>query len=128
MRIDRNAQSLPLTLDQRFFVSCWFNMIHEHSLDSHRARTMNPRNILRELLLMYGLQHANEEDRAVVRAEALPILSADPVLRHSSLVESTTTLLRLLTPDGKGKLSEEGLIHHVARELLQAIETSYLEI
>jgi hypothetical protein len=128
MRIDRNAQSLPLTPDQRFFASCWFNMIHEHSLDSHRVRTMNPRNILRELLRMYGLQHPNDEDRTMVRAEALPILSVDPVLRHASFIETTRILIVLLTPDNKGKLPDEALIQHVARELLQAIETSYLEV
>ena len=82
MRIDEKGKQLPLTLDQRFFVSCWFNMVHQHSLDSHRVRTMNPHNILRELLRLYDLPHASEEDRWMVCDETLLVLSTDPVLKQ----------------------------------------------
>ena len=127
MRIDDKGKELPLTADQRFFVSCWFNMVHQHSLDSHRVRTMNPRNILRELLRLYDLAHANEEDRAMVCEETHLVLSADPVLKQPPTAKVVTTLLELLKTDSKGKRQNDELARHVARELLQLVESSYLD-
>jgi hypothetical protein len=127
MRSDRNAQPLPLSPEQRFFVSCWFNMVHQYSLDSHRARTMNPRNMLREVLGLYSVPHADGDDRAMACAEALHVLAADPILRTALFADTTNTLLQLLKPDSKGKISEENLMQHFARELLQTIEASYLD-
>jgi hypothetical protein len=31
MRIDPKSRELPLTPDQHFFVSCWFNMVNDHA-------------------------------------------------------------------------------------------------
>lgn len=127
MRVDDIGKELPLTPDQRFFTSCWFNLVHQHSLDSHRVRTMNPRNILREMLRIYELPHANEEDRTMVCDEALLVLSADPVLKQPAMAKTSAALLELLRPDSKGKRHNEGLVQHVARELLQAVESTYLD-
>jgi hypothetical protein len=76
MRTDPKAKDIPLTPRQHFFASSWFNMVHQHSLDSHRVRTMNPRNVLRELLRMWDATHANNEDRVMVRDRAIVVLSA----------------------------------------------------
>jgi hypothetical protein len=75
MRTDPKAKGIPLTPRQHFFASCWFNMVHQHSRDSHRVRTMNPRNVLRELLRLWDTAHANDEDRVMVRDEAIVVLS-----------------------------------------------------
>jgi hypothetical protein len=48
------AKDIPLTPRQHFFVSFWFNMVHQPSRDSHRVRAMNPRNVLRELQTFIG--------------------------------------------------------------------------
>src|SRR5271170_1695538 len=103
MHIDPKARGLPLTADQKFFVSCWLNMVHQHSLDSHRVRTMNPRNILREILRLYDLAHASDEDRTMVCDEALLVLKNDPTLKRAPLAATTHALVELLKPDRKGK-------------------------
>lgn len=80
MRIDKHLDSaLTFTGRQSFFLSCWFNMVHQSSLDSYRVRVMNPRNILREFLQMQ--EHpADESDRRRVAEEVLDIFSEHPVL------------------------------------------------
>ena len=127
MRIDEKGKDLPLTLDQRFFVTCWLNKIHRSSLDSHRVRTMNPLNILRELLRLYDLSHAGEEDRRMVCEEAVLVLSADPVLKQPSTAGIVEDLVELLKAESKGKGHHENLSRHVARELLHWVETTYVE-
>lgn len=43
MRIDKRLGALTApTAAQRYFLSCWFNLVHEYSLDSFRVRVMNP--------------------------------------------------------------------------------------
>ncbi len=80
MRIDqRIVQQHGLTTRQHFFCECWFNLVHEASLDAFRVRAMNPLNIVRELLRMIEDGHANESDVGRVTAEAVEILS-DPII------------------------------------------------
>jgi hypothetical protein len=100
VRVDPKAREIPLTPRQHFFASCWFNMVHQHSLDSHRVRTMNARNVLRELLRMYEATHANDEDRTLVREEAIVILSGDPVVR-SAAARLSGALLDILRAESK---------------------------
>jgi hypothetical protein len=83
MRIDKHLDlTLNLTSLQTFFLNCWFNMVHQSSLDSYRVRVMNPRNILREFRRMYEL-HSDESDRRRVAEEALDIFAKHPVLEHA---------------------------------------------
>jgi hypothetical protein len=126
MRIDPKARDIPLTVRQHFFASCWFNMVHQHSLDSHRVRTMNPRNVLRELLRMYDAGHANDEDRAMVRDEAIGVLSGDPVLNQAAAARITGSLVELLKAESKAKPGSNPLVQHFARELLDFVESSYI--
>jgi hypothetical protein len=127
MRIDPKAKSIPLTVRQHFFASCWFNMVHQHSLDSHRVRTMNPRNVLRELIRLYEAGHANDEDRAMVRDEAIVVLSGDPVLNQQPAARIAGTLVGLLKVESKAKPGSNPLVQHFARELLDFVETSYVD-
>lgn len=126
MRLDDRSHELALTADQRFFASCWFNMVHAQSLDSYRVRTMNPRNIVKELQKILQVPHANEADREMVLAEALIVLRGDPVLRRPKLQSTASTLIRLLAQDKQKKLASTSLISHFSRELLQQMEQHYL--
>lgn len=125
MRTDRHAKELPLSPDQRFFVGCWLNLVHDQSLDSHRVRTMNPRNALREFLGVLEATHANESDRSIVCDEAVGILADDRVLKNPPFLEVTSALLILLQRS-KGKPNSETLAPHLARELLDKIEGRYI--
>jgi hypothetical protein len=127
MRTDLKARDLPLTPRRHFFTSCWFNMVHQHSLDSHRIRTMNPKNALRELLRMSDAAHANDEDRAMVRDEAVAVLSGDPVLSLPPAARIATTLIELLKAESKAKSGHSALLPHVARELLAIVESTYVD-
>jgi len=126
MRIDPKAKNIPLTARQHFFASCWFNMVHQHSLDSHRVRTMNPRNVLRELLRMHEAAHPNDEDRGMVRDEAIVVLCADPILTQPPAARIATTLIGLLKAESKARPGSSSLAQHFTRELLDFIESAYV--
>lgn len=131
---------------QAFFSSCWFNMVHEMSLDSYRVRTMNPQNILRELLIMFEA-HANDNDRTRVAQEALMVLAERNILSESPYSKVTNDILELLgaavgkknaargeevrsDSDGqkdKGKFAKFApLIQALARELLHYIDANFV--
>lgn len=128
MRIDHRAASLPMTDEQRFFAAVWHNMVHKHSLDSHRVRALNPQNGLRELLRMTS-PPANSDDLTMVAAEVMNILSSDPILRFPEFCEPTSELLEILSPKkGQDKQLEKTkhLLQAFATELLQKIISEYL--
>lgn len=81
MRIDQqlNPAALGINERQHFFLGAWFNLVHQHSLDSYRLRVMNPVNILRELRRMFD-PPANDADCQIVASEALEILNKHPVI------------------------------------------------
>lgn len=94
MKIFRKLTTLGLPADQSYFLSCWYNMVHVTSLDSHRARVMNPENTLKEV--RKNIQRGNGGDRMAVFTEAAELLQADPVLktdRYKRVVEHIVSLL-----------------------------------
>lgn len=64
--------------NQCIFVMCWYSLVHQHSLDSHRVRCMNARNILNEVQSLLSKPFASD-DIKLSAAEALEILGNDPV-------------------------------------------------
>lgn len=106
MRRDKHLPALvpklALTEAQVFFLNCWFNLVHESSLDSYRVRVMNPESILRELLKMYE-PHADESDRKRVAEEAVEILRSHPIFERSEY-EIVATAAELLSDAIKGKV------------------------
>lgn len=98
MRIDqRIVQQHGLTARQHFFCECWFNLVHEASLDAFRVRAMNPLNIVRELLKMVDGGHANESDVGRVTAEAVEILSDPIIMSDDAFRVSASHLVSILT-------------------------------
>jgi hypothetical protein len=92
MRIDqRIVQQHGLTARQHFFCECWFNLVHEASLDAFRVRAMNPLNIVRELLRMVDGGHANESDVGRVTAEAVEILTDRIIMSDDAFRASVRT-------------------------------------
>lgn len=81
MRIDQHLNPAALGINERqhFFLSAWFNLVHQHSLDSYRLRVMNPVNILRELRRMFD-PPGDDADCQIVASEALEILNMHPVI------------------------------------------------
>ena len=135
-QVSTDHQLLPR---QAFFSNCWFNMVHERSLDSYRVRTMNPQNILRELLVMFEA-HANDHDRIRVAQEAVLVLAEKHILKvptYARLVVDILALLRPMTGSDKrqneiqkekGKFVKNGLlIQALARELLHHLEQSFIQ-
>ncbi|TSA43869.1 hypothetical protein D4R49_01750 [bacterium] len=117
-----------MTDEQRFFAAAWHNMVHKHSLDSHRVRALNPQNGLRELLRMTH-PHASNDDLSMVAAEVMNILSSDPILCLPEFFEPTSELLEILSPKkGQDKQFEKSkhLLQAFATELLQKITSGYV--
>lgn len=130
MRVDKRLKVLPLTTEQHFFASCWFNMIHEYSLDSYRVRAMNPRNGLKELVRMMA-PHASNNDLYMVADELQELLKFDPVLQDPPFIEPLGELLDLLTFDKNNRKkkyeSNRSLILSYTRELSHVVESNYVE-
>lgn len=105
-RLPALTQKLGLTETQVFFLNCWFNLVHESSLDSYRVRVMNPESILREFLKMYE-PHADEGDRKRVAEEAVEILRAHPIFERKEY-EIVSTGAGLLSEALKGKAEKTG--------------------
>lgn len=130
MRHDKQVTAAHHLLPrQAYFSNCWFNMVHEVSLDSYRVRTMNPQNILRELLIMFD-PHANDSDRMRVAKEAMVILAEKNVLRapqYSKAVHSITSLLKPATETKEKPFAKSGtLIQALVRELLYYLDASFV--
>lgn len=129
MRIDNKLKKIPLSPEQYFFASCWYNMVHAYSLDSYRVRAINPANGLRELQRMMA-PHANSEDFSMVSAELCGLLSADPVLAHPPFRQARDELLDLLadatSKDPKKIEPKKPLVQAFSRELLGIVEEHYV--
>ncbi|MFM0738734.1 hypothetical protein PQQ51_15950 [Paraburkholderia xenovorans] len=145
MRIDqRIVQQHGLTARQHFFCECWFNLVHEASLDAFRVRAMNPLNILRELLRMVEGGHANEGDVGRVTAEAVEILSDHIIMSDEVFRVSAGHLISILTearPKQSGQDADESKVlkawgaavarHHslidaFGRELEKALDDHFI--
>lgn len=76
MRVDLKFNSASYSEKQRFFLECWYNMVHQYSVDSYRLKTMNPVNSARELYSVWSMSHASKEDKFLVFKEAVEVISA----------------------------------------------------
>ncbi|SIT34851.1 conserved hypothetical protein [Paraburkholderia ribeironis] len=150
MRTDRRISSVqPLTSRQRFFCDCWFNLVHEASLDAFRVRAMNPLNITRELLRMFDVEHAKEPDIGRVALEACEVLGATSILSDPVFQPAASQFTALLKDVADSKpvksASEDGgktteaarlagtqllknrfLVDAFGRELIHALEEHFV--
>lgn len=132
MRIDQqlNASSLCINARQHFFMSAWFNLVHQHSLDSYRVRVMNPLNILRELRKM-AEPPANDEDRKVVAFEALEIVRDHPVImanasKHRGLPDAVALITEAVEIKEGGFKKNAVLLRSFMREIEDSLEQHFL--
>jgi hypothetical protein len=138
MRTDKHLDPLQFTKRQAFFLTCWFNMVHRLSLDSYRARVMNPINVLRELRAMYAPQ-ADEFDRRRVAEEALDILRDQPVLRanQTRYAQSLADVIGLIaeaiprgvdtSKAGHGFAKHKDLIYSFVNQLEAVLKGHFLQ-
>jgi hypothetical protein len=131
MRIDQqlDASSLSINARQHFFMSAWFNLVHQHSLDSYRVRVMNPLNILRELRRMAD-PPAHEEDRKFVAFEALEILRVHPVInanesKYPGLHDAVALITEAVQKDG-GFKKNSLLLRSFMREVENSLAQHFL--
>lgn len=132
MRIDQllNATALGINARQHFFMSAWFNLIHQHSLDSYRVRVMNPLNILRELRRMAD-PPANDEDRKVVALEVLEILRDHPVIianasKHPGLPDAVAFITEAVEAKEGGFKKNALLLRSFMREVEGSLDQHFL--
>ncbi|MDR8093258.1 hypothetical protein KPB05_38015 [Burkholderia gladioli] len=134
MRIDSRMSAVPgLTRRQRYFAECWYNLVHEASLDAFRVRTMNPCNAIRELNRVC-VSGASESHRSQVAAEARHIFDTDPVFKHVPEFMSRTKDLVDLLEKIPGKLDESSgrttltwrLVDTFCRELQPLLTSRYV--
>jgi hypothetical protein len=132
MRIDQqlNASSLGINARQHFFMSAWFNLVHQYSLDSYRVRVMNPLNILRELRRMAD-PPAHEEDRKVVALEAMEILREHPVInanasKHPGLPDAVALITEAVQAKEGGFKKNSLLLRSFMREVEDSLDQHFL--
>ncbi|MFE1572825.1 hypothetical protein ACFIQG_13495 [Comamonas odontotermitis] len=132
MRIDQqlNVASLAINSRQHFFLSAWFNLVHQHSLDAYRVRVMNPVNILRELSRMFD-PPANDNDRKVVALEALEILHTHPVIvsnasKHLGMPDAIAFIKEAVETKEGGFKKNMLLLRSFMREVESALHDHFL--
>lgn len=126
MKVDIRASKYPVTRDQHFFLSCWFNLVHEFSLDSYRVRTMNTENALRELRRI--IERGTEEEIEMVQIEAISLIESDGVLGDAPFKKSRDLLLEVLAKsDFKKKKDSQSLAEYFIAELVPIIEKQYVD-
>ena len=132
MRLDQqlNATAIGINARQQFFLSAWFNLVHQHSLDSYRVRVMNPLNILRELRRMFD-PPASDEDRKLVALEALDILRDHPVItanaaKHTGLPDAVAFIAEAVEAKEGGFKKNILLLRSFMREAETALEQHFL--
>lgn len=132
MRLDQqlNAAALSINSRQQFFLSAWFNLVHQYSLDSYRVRVMNPLNILRELRRMFD-PPASDDDRKMVAQEALDILHNHPVItanagKHTGLPDAVAFITEAVESKDGGFKKNVLLLRSFMREAETALEQHFL--
>lgn len=132
MRLDQqlNAATLGINARQQFFLSAWFNLVHQYSLDSYRVRVMNPLNILRELRRMFD-PPASDDDRKAVAMEALEILHNHPVItanaaKHTGLPDAVAFITEAVEAKEGGFKKNILLLRSFMREAETALEQHFL--
>jgi len=142
MRIDRRLRTEHrLSTRQHFFCECWFNLVHEASLDAFRVRAMNPLNIVRELLRLMSLEHTNDSDLGRVVAEVVEIFEQRGIVSGPPFDPAASRLLDILkkaepksqpNSDGMAKAwgvalaSRRPLIDAFGRELVHALQEHFV--
>ncbi|WP_321867350.1 hypothetical protein [Paraburkholderia tropica] len=134
MRIDPRMSAAPvLSRRQRFLAECWYNLVHEASLDAFRLRTMNPCNAIRELLRVC-VDGVSEGHRLQVAAETRSILKGDAVVTRAPDFAGRAKDLVDLLEKIPGKLAENSgqitlswrLIETFCRELQAELHSLYI--
>jgi len=133
MRFDTKiVPELNLTSRQHLFAELWFNQVHEYSLDAFRVRTMNPINIMDELVSSVATGSIfNEADRKRVVGEAVEIIKQSPLMHQAPFAMVTGELMLLLgdllSKDKKESGGNFTLIDTFGRELRDLLRTKYVQ-
>lgn len=133
MRIinDTNLIKLPDDSTCRFFVQIWYSMVHRNSLDSHRVRSMNSLNILRELGDLISKEDLPNILDDIKRAaeEALDIMQKDKIisLHFKGLLERIKPLLEEIIKASKSKGIKDSPSFFMLRYLTRDFTTDLIQ-
>ena len=130
MRTDRHLTALVgPTPAQRYFLGCWYNLVHAHSLDAFRVRVMNPGTMVREIQQALVFSEAKPEDKTVILDEAEGLLTADPILLADEFAGLRPRLLGLFKDKIKALTkgsTEERMLRYTLQELAPLLQTHYV--
>lgn len=130
MRTDKHLTALVgPTPAQRYFLGCWFNLVHAYSLDAFRVRVMNPATMVREIQQALAFSEAKPEDKAGILEEAEGLLTADPVLVGDEFAPLRPRLLGLFKDKTKAATKgapEERMLRYTLQELAPLLEQHYI--
>lgn len=135
MRVDKSILAKGFSIQQAFFLGCWFNMSHELSLDSDRPSFINPIRGIKELLSLYdmGNDFGAAGKRVLVGVEIADTLKNDRVVKaneYSAIVERLVSLLdeenNNTKPEQCKVNTKHDLIISLSLELLKTLEERYL--
>lgn len=130
MKLDNKLKKDLFTSNQRFFLGCWFNMVHPSSLDSHRVKAINPLNALSELHKVLNFIIANNDDIGMIYTEAKAVLNSDPILKANKVFQSIVSPLfsKLDKENSTEKFKKNcTLTNSLLREAINYVASTYLE-
>lgn len=130
MRINRRETQAGLSRNQAYLASCWHNLVHSQSLDSHRVRVLNPEFGIDEMLKMQEFKGASPDERKQVRDEVFALLKSDPLLNTGAFDLIIKRLIAAMTNPALEKESPGGpvgsLLKYFASELDVPLKKRYV--
>ncbi|UEQ16114.1 hypothetical protein K9838_05515 [Xanthomonas phaseoli pv. manihotis] len=132
MRLDRRLIKLQqITENQRYFLSCWFNMVHEYSLDSFRVRAMNPITLSREILHIMDFPEGKVDDKRVILDETFKLFDSDDILKSPEFKSIRDRICQLLGADraklAAGKSPAEQMLMFSIKEVVPVLAERYVD-
>lgn len=131
MRLEKGLAAMRmLGREQTYFVTCWLNMVHQHSIDSYRVRVMCILAFLNEIESVFTL--GTEKEKLSLLEEVSEVLVTDPILSVSALRSSSEQFLFQLKD--KDQISKKdnltiktSMFGYALAELRDSVERHYID-
>jgi hypothetical protein len=131
MRLEKGLAAMGmLGREQTYFVTCWLNMVHQHSVDSYRVRVMCILAFLNEIESVFTL--GQEKEKLSLLEEISDVFETDPILSVSPLRSSSKQFLSQLKD--KDQISKKdyqaikaSMFGYAIEELRDAVKCHYID-
>lgn len=134
MRIPKpNSSFLNLAKKERYFVSLWYSLTNEQSIDSYRVQLHNARTSIREISYHLSRPTTKPEYLKSLAEECLKTINHDPCLKDllgfqfKLLQKRLRQAIPLLEDNKKAKDFSREPLQFLTQDITNSIELPYLE-